>query len=266
MADLGKVIGDLAAEGDDLDSMIAVLPAASWSIETPAAGWDITRQVAHLTWTDEVTTVAVTDADAFAGYVEAAMANIDGYVDACAAEVAGCEPAELLARWRAGRAALARALAAVPDGQKLPWFGPPMSATSMATARLMETWAHGQDIADALGFERTPTTRLRNIAHIGVRTRDFAYAAHLRTPPSEPFLVVLDAPDGDSWSWGPGDATQQVRGPALDFCLLVTQRRHLDDLSLEAVGDDAVEWLTLAQAFAGPPGGGRVAGQFGDRQ
>ena len=265
MADLGKVIADLAAEGDDLDAIVAALADDSWSIETPAAGWDIALQVAHLTWTDEVTTVAVTDADEFAGYVEAAMANIDGYVDACAAEVAAAEPAELLARWRAGRAALNDALAAVPDGTKLPWFGPPMSATSMATARLMETWAHGQDIADALGVERVPTARLRNIAHIGVRTRDFAYASNLRDPPSEPFLVELDAPDGDSWTWGPEDAEQQVRGPAVDFCLLVTQRRHLDDLRLVAVGDDAAEWLTIAQAFAGPPGGGRAAGQFGGR-
>lgn len=264
MADLGAVITDLEAEGDDLDALVATIPPGSWSIETPAAGWDIARQIAHLTWTDEVTFVAVTDADAFGDYVEQALANIDGYVDACAAEVAECAPADLLVRWRAGRVALNTALATVPDGRKLPWFGPPMSATSMATARLMETWAHGQDIADALGVERAPTARLRNIAHIGVRTRDFAYASNLRTPPTEPFRVELDGPDGDTWTWGRDDAAQQVRGPALDFCLLVTQRRHLDDLALEATGEDAAEWLTIAQAFAGPPGGGRESGQFGD--
>jgi uncharacterized protein (TIGR03084 family) len=265
VADLGKVIDDLAAEGDDLDAIVAPLSAATWTVPTPSSGWDIARQIAHLTWTDEVTAVAATDADTFAGFVEAAMANIEGYVDACAAEVAETGPAELLGRWRAGRAAVTHALAGIPDGQKLPWFGPPMSATSMATARLMETWAHGQDVADALGVNRVPTARLRNIAHIGVRTRDFAYAAHLRTPPPEPFFVALDAPDGDIWTWGPDDATQQVRGPALDFCLLVTQRRHRDDLSLVAVGSDADEWLGIAQAFAGPPGKGRTPGQFGER-
>ena len=265
VADLGKVIADLAAEGDDLDAIVAALPSSSWSASTPAPGWDIARQVAHLAWTDEVTTVAITDADAFAGYVEAALADIDGYVDACAAEVADTEPAALLGRWRAGRKALTDALASVPDGQKLPWFGPPMSATSMATARLMETWAHGQDIADALGVERVPTSRLRNIAHIGVRTRDFAYGARLRTPPSEPFFVALDAPDGDTWTWGPEDAAQRVHGPALDFCLLVTQRRHRDDLALVAEGADADEWLTIAQAFAGPPGAGRAPGEVGGR-
>lgn len=258
------VLEDLAAEGDDLDALVATIPPESWAIPTPAAGWDIARQIAHLTWTDEVTVIAATDAAAFAGYVEAALADIDGYVDACAAEVAVDAPAELLTRWRAGRRALLQALAAAPAGEKLPWFGPPMAATSMATARLMETWAHGQDVADARSITRAPTSRLRNIAHIGVRTRDFAFAANARTPPADPFLVVLDAPDGTTWTWGPEDAAQRIRGTALDFCLLVTQRRHQDDLALEAVGADAETWLSIAQAFAGPPGSGRIAGTFDD--
>ncbi len=149
------------------------------------------------------------------------------------------------------------ALAAFPDGQRLPWFGPPMSATSMATARIMETWAHGEDVADALGVRREPTARLKHVAHIGVRARNFAYSVHQLPPPEEEFRVELTAPDGQLWTWGPEDAAQRVTGPALDFCLLATQRRHLDDLALESVGDDAAKWLTIAQAFAGAPGGGR---------
>ena len=58
-------------------------------------------------------------------------------------------PVDLLARWDAGRTTLAAALREVPDGHKMPWFGPPMSATSMATARFMETWAHALDVYDA---------------------------------------------------------------------------------------------------------------------
>jgi uncharacterized protein (TIGR03084 family) len=125
----------------------------------------------------------------------------------------------------------------------------------------METWAHGQDVADALGVTRTPTDRLRHVAHIGVRTRDFAYAAHRRTPPTDPFRVELTAPDGSLWTWGPEDATQRVSGPALHFGLLVTQRRHRDDLALRAVGAEADEWLGIAQAFAGGPGAGRAPGR-----
>jgi uncharacterized protein (TIGR03084 family) len=64
------------------------------------------------------------------------------------------------------------------------------------------------------------------------------------------------------WTWGPDDALQRVTGPAVDFCLLVTQRRHRDDLALVAEGVDADAWLDIAQAFAGPPGEGRTKGQF----
>jgi uncharacterized protein (TIGR03084 family) len=124
----------------------------------------------------------------------------------------------------------------------------------------METWAHGQDVADALGVERAATDRLRHVAHIGVRTRDFAYAVHGQAPPGEPLRIELVAPSGELWAWGPQDAAQQVTGPALDFCLLVTQRRHRDDLAVTAVGPDADAWLDIAQAFAGPPGEGRRPG------
>ena len=116
-----------------------------------------------------------------------------------------------------------------------------MSVTSMVTARLMETWAHGQDVADALGATRIPTDRLRHIAHLGFRTRDFAYAARGLTPPASPFRVELVAPDGSTWAHGPEDASDRVSGSALDFCLLVTQRRHRDDVDLVATGD-ADEW------------------------
>ena len=48
-----------------------------------------------------------------------------------------------------------------------------------------------------------------------------------------------------------------MTGPALDFCLLVTQRRHRDDLALSIDGPAATEWMTIAQAFAGTAGTGR---------
>jgi uncharacterized protein (TIGR03084 family) len=166
-------------------------------------------------------------------------------------------PDRLLADWRGTRVQLHTELLNVADGRKLPWFGPPMSAPSMATARLMETWAHGLDVADALGVHRPPTARLRSIAHIGVRTRDVAFAVHGLTPPPEPFRVELRAPDGTTWSWGPEDAVQRVTGSAEDFCMLVTQRRAPASLDVTAHGAEAVKWLSIAQAFAGPPGRGR---------
>jgi uncharacterized protein (TIGR03084 family) len=132
-----------------------------------------------------------------------------------------------------------------------------MSVASMATARLMETWAHGLDVADALGLPPSVSPRLRHVAHIGVRTRDYAFLQHGLPVPAEPFRVELAAPDGTTWSWGPEDAAQRVSGSALDFCLRVTRRRHRDDLALQATGPEADRWLDVAQAFAGPAGSER---------
>lgn len=259
---MNAVLTDLSAEGDELDALAANLAAEQWRLPTPAEGWTIAHQVAHLAWTDEVALASASDPAGFAEIVHRAGEDPYGFVDRAAEEGARTPPTKLLAEWRSGRTRLLDALRELPDGTRLDWFGPPMSVASMATARIMETWAHGQDIADTLGTHRSPTARLRHVAHLGVRTRDFAYAVHERTPPAEPFRVELVGPGGAHWTWGPEDATQRVTGPALDFCLLVTQRRHPDDLAVEAAGADAAQWLGIAQAFAGAPGAGRTAGRL----
>ena len=257
MAGAEGVVADLRAESDALDDLVAGLDENDWRRATPAPGWTIAHQVAHLWWTDRVSVVAVTDEPGFAEILAEAATNPAGFVDDGAERLARTPPAEMLADWRRTRSRLHDELVKVVDGRKLPWFGPPMSAASMATARLMETWAHGLDVADALGVTRPATARLRSIAHIGVRTRDFAFTVHGLPVPAEPFLVELLAPDGSMWSWGPADAGQRVTGSAEDFCMLVTQRRPRAELDVTAIGDDAATWLTIAQAFAGPPGAGR---------
>lgn len=262
MADTGPVLDDLAAESQQVDDMVASLDETAWARGTPAAGWTVAHQIAHLAWTDQKSLLAVRAPAEFPDEIQRAMAVGDAFVDGGAAEGAAKRPGTLLAEWRRGRADLASALREVPQGTKIPWFGPPMSAASMATARLMETWAHGQDIADALGVSHEPAPRLWQIVRFGTRTRDFAFAAHSLDPPDEPFRIELAAPDGEIWSFGPEDAAQRVTGTALDFCLLVTQRRHRDDTDLRTEGEQADAWLDIAQAFAGPPGNGRKAGQF----
>lgn len=127
----------------------------------------------------------------------------------------------------------------------------------MATGRLMETWAHGQDIAETLQIPHPVTNRLRHVAHVAVRARDYAFVAHGLTAPADPVYVELTAPDSAIWTGGPADAKQYIQGPALDFCLLATQRCHRSDTDLVATGPDAERWLDIAQAFAGPPGAGR---------
>lgn len=182
MADLGVILGDLDAESRTLDDVVADLPASDWARATPAEGWTVAHQIAHLTWTDGKALIATAHPEDWQAEVESLLTVGEHYVDEAAAEGADLSPGELLDRWRAGRARLAEALAAVPDEQKLPWYGPPMSAASMVTARLMETWAHGQDVYDALGLRREPTARLWHIARFGTRTRDFAYLLNSLAP------------------------------------------------------------------------------------
>jgi uncharacterized protein (TIGR03084 family) len=253
---LTDVLADLAAEGAWLDAVLAGLDDDGWLAPTPAPGWTIAHQVAHLAWTDTQALFAANDTQAFTVTVERMLSG-ELTVDSAAAQGAALPPPELLAGWRAGRTELAAVLAAVPAGTKMPWYGPPMSAASMATARLMETWAHGHDVADAVGVAYPDTDGLRHIAYLAVRTRDFSFTVHGETPPPDPFEVRLTAPDGTLWSWGPAGAAQRVEGPARDLCLLATQRRHRSDTGLVATGPDADRWLDIAQAFAGPPGGGR---------
>jgi uncharacterized protein (TIGR03084 family) len=254
---LAEVLADLRAEGDRLDDLVAPLDDAAWRTPTPAEGWTVAHQVAHLAWTDEVAVKAATDKAAWDEVVLEAIGDPDGFVDAEAEQGAQVPPGELLARWRTARAALAKVLREHPDGEKLPWFGPPMSATSMATARFMETWAHGRDVADALGVVPARDDSVRHVVHLGVRTRGYSFKNNGLEPPADPIRVSLTLPGGSVFEEGPEDAAQSVTGSAYDFALLVTQRAHRNDLDLTATGPDADRWLDLAQAFAGPAGGGR---------
>ena len=257
MAERIDLLAELAAEADALDAVVAGLDETGWRRPTPAEGWTVAHQIAHLAWTDEWALAAARDPEAFVQSVVRAGDRLAAAVDNGAKAGATHAPDRLLARWRTGRIALAQRLTALPEGTRLPWFGPPMSAVSMATARLMETWAHGLDVTDALGLPPSVSPRLRHVAHLGVRTRDFAFGQNGLPAPAEPFRVELTAPDGELWTWGPQDAAQRVTGAALDFCLRVTRRRHRDDLELRAVGPDADRWLDVAQAFAGGPGAER---------
>ncbi|KAA0235004.1 MAG: hypothetical protein JJLCMIEE_01247 [Acidimicrobiales bacterium] len=256
--DVTAVSADLSAEQDDLDELVADLSDEQWDLDTPSPRWTVADQVAHLRYFDHVAAMAITDPEAFAterdGLFAAAADGDLGVDEFTLGSCRGLAPAELLATWRDARGRLAAAAATLDDGRRINWYGPSMSAKSFLTARLMEVWAHGQDIVDAVGAVRPATDRLRHVAQLGVITRGWSYVNRGLEPPEEDVRVELTSPCGDdTWSWGSEDAPNRVSGPAEDFCLVVTQRRHLDDTSLEVAGEAAREWLELAQAFAGPP-------------
>ena len=135
---------------------------------------------------------------------------------------------------------------------RVDWYGRAMSGRSFLTARLMETWAHGTDVADTVGLRLEATDRLRHVAHLGFITREWSYRVRGEEPPEASIRVELTSPSGELWTFGPSDTAETITGPAEDFCLVATQRRHVDDTSLVA-GPLGREWLLRAQAFAGPP-------------
>lgn len=255
-----ELAGDLAAESAELRALLADLPddPTGWGRPTPAVGWSVRDQISHLAYFDDVAIRSATDPDGFADDLARMLADGGVDPDRIAARFRTTPGPELLAWFDSARSRLITVFGALDPAVRVPWFGPAMSAASSLTARIMETWAHGQDVADALGVRRPPTARLRHVAHIGVGARRFSYAAHGRIAPDAPIRVDLAAPDGERWTWGPPDAPDRITGPALDFCLLVTQRRHRADTELAVTGRYADEWLSIAQAFAGPPGPGRL--------
>ena len=255
-------LDDLEDEYAALDAVVAGLDAAAWDTPTPADGWAVRDQIFHLGFSEELATTALVDADAFAELLADLLSRLDDLEREFVIRARAAHPDALLQCWRAARSSTVRALRAHDPRVRVPWVTGTMSPASFATARLMETWAHGQDVVDALGITRVPTRRLRHIADLGVRTRAFSFTVRGLPVPEAPVFVRLDAPDGDTWTWGPDDAADRVLGPALDFCLVVTRRRHPADTRLVAEGRAAAAWLSVAQAFAGPPTPGRAPGQF----
>jgi len=251
---------DVAAEREDLMRVLRNLDADGWAAVTPAEPWTVRDQVVHLGFFDRVAALAASDAERFAEERAQALADLAAYETRSLAAGPASGPA-VWRWWSDGAAEFERAVTGRDGSARVPWFGPEMALPSLVSARLMETWAHGQDVADALGIQRTPTDRLRHVAALTVRARPYAFAIRGLEPPAEPVRVELTAPSGAEWVFNP-EGTQAIRGTALHFCLVLTRRRHVADTGLVAEGPAARQWLEIGQAYAGPPGAGRRPGQF----
>ncbi|MHB1519009.1 MAG: TIGR03084 family metal-binding protein [Acidimicrobiales bacterium] len=254
MTDLDRLRDDLAAEQTALDDVVRSLDDEQWHLPTSSAGWSVADQIGHLAYFDCAASMAIIDPPAFARSVEALVESVPevGQDAFTLGEFRALEPPEQLNQWRVARIRLAGASATLSDGDRINWYGPPMGAKSFLTARLMETWAHGGDVAEAVGAALLPTDRIRHIAQLGYLTRGWSYAVRGEQPPKGRIRLELSGPSGETWTWGPGEADDAVCGTAEEFCLVVTQRRHLDDTAL-LTGELGRHWLLRAQAFAGPP-------------
>jgi uncharacterized protein (TIGR03084 family) len=252
--DVSDVLDDLIAEQETLDRVVAGLGDGQYATATPSPRWNVSDQLGHLTYFDNTAALAITDPAAFAAHRDDLVRSLADQLaadDITLGAFRALAPAEQLTAWRHGRLDLEAAARTLTDDTRIEWYGPSMGSKSFLTARLMEVWAHGQDVCDAVGATRAATDRIRHIAQLGVITRGWSYLVRGEQPPDGDVRVELTAPSGAVWTWGADDAPARVRGPAEDFCLVVTQRRHVGDTRLELVGESARDWMHKAQAFAG---------------
>lgn len=249
--DYGGLVAELRSESELLSDRLQELSFEDWGRVTPAEGWSIQDQVSHLAFFDDATKLALIEPDNFTPMADKLIADGMDFPDRIAAQLRILAPEALLQWFVAARRDLLAAFAADDPKRRVPWFGPEMSVASSATARLMETWAHGHDIYEALGVQHPVSPGLRSIAHLGVSTFAFSHRLNGLAVPSEPVGVELHSPEGETWTWGPQDAANRIVGAAQDFVLTVTQRKHWTETGLAVDGAVATGWMEVAQAFAG---------------
>ncbi len=258
---------DFRAEADELHAFLRTLGERDWSRPTTFQRWTPWDVVAHLHLYDQVSLASLAGGEAFAAERSRLVRDDREGRDqrrACAREIRRARRVQLLSHWIDGARSLAAQLGESDPKRRLPWFGPDMGVRMFTTARLMETWAHGQEVYDLMRVERAHTDRLRHIAEIGVRTFAWTFVNRKLEVPGPPPYVRLVAPSGAVWEWNEPSETSRVTGTAVDFCRTVTQVRNAADTGLEVVGDVATRWMAIAQCFAGgatdPPKPGERAG------
>ncbi len=253
---LARVVEDLTAEGDELYALLKDTDTGFWTETSSFKDWTVWDVIAHLHFSDYIALTSLSGKAAFRALAEEIAASKAGlkYVNQWLAQDGpSITGPDLLERWRNTFKQLCHALGAADPTQRFAWFGPGMKARMFATARQMETWAHGWEIYDLMNKPRVHTDRIHNIVAIGVRTYGWTFANRKLEVPEDVPHVVLQAPSGATWTFNDPDTEHRIEGDAVEFCQVVTQVRHVEDTQLRVQGDNARAWMEIAQCFAGPP-------------
>jgi uncharacterized protein (TIGR03084 family) len=247
---------DFRDESDALFQLIENLDDSDWTRATQFKHWTANDIIAHLHMGNYAADLSLKGGEEFANYARQ-LAELGGasgrHLDATHAWLGGMKTRELLRRWRVFYREMADRFVVADPRKRVKWFGPDMSVLSSISARLMETWAHGQALYDLFGRTRIDTDRIKNIAVIGINTFGWTFINRgLKRPGVRP-TVRLTAPSGALWQWPQADSDNLIEGAAAEFCQVVAQTRNIADTSLRVVGETATRWMAIAQCFAGPP-------------
>lgn len=246
---------DFREESLALYRLLKPLDAAAYETETQFKRWTFNDILRHIHVWNVAADQSLNDQTALQAFLlQVGLAlkkgDLRAFEEKWLADVSG---PELLERWHDQFMDMSADFAAADPHARVRWAGPDMSVRSSITARLMETWAHGQAIYDALGVDRIEADRIRNVAMLGVNTFGWTFRNRGLPVPPEPPLVRLTAPSGDTWTWNDSATENRIEGSVTDFCLVVTQARNVADTGLRVVGETAKRWMAIAQCFAGPP-------------
>lgn len=246
---------DFQDESEALHELIQDIAPEQLSQPTQFKGWTINDVIGHLHIWNRAALLSLTDEPAFLNFYQ----ELNGFMEKGGKSLndferqwlQGAAGNELLQIWREYYQRTAAAFADCDPKKRVKWAGPEMSALSSITARLMETWAHGQEAYDSLGVERVNTDRIKNIVVLGINTFGWTYKVNELPMPEQMPCVCLTAPSGEEWNFGECNDKECVRGSAEDFCQVVTQVRNLADVNLKVKGEVATQWMSIAQCFAG---------------
>jgi len=247
---------DFRDESDALYALLEPLSDSDFERKTLFKDWTVNDVLAHLHFFNLAADLTLEDGDAFLrllNTLRSARDTGETLVAATDRMLDGVRGRALLALWHDGYRAMADHYAAADPKQRVKWAGPDMSVRSSVTARLMETWAHGQEIYDLLGVERRDRDRIRNIVVLGVNTFGWTFSNRGEEAPADKPYLRLTAPSGDLWEWHEPSDANFIEGSATAFCQVVTQTRNIADTGLKVVGHTATRWMSVAQCFAGDP-------------
>lgn len=247
---------DYCDECNALYALLTPLSDDAFAYSTLFKGWTINDVLGHLHMYDQAAVITLDDDNAYTAFdgptLEALVRGVP-LTTYTAQWLDGLKGRALLQQWHEFAGEVARRYAELDSDKRVVWGKVRMSARSCISARLMETWSHGQAVYDRLGKIRDEHDRIKSIAFLGVNTFGFSFTNRKLEPPAEKPFVRLVAPSGAIWTWNAPDVQSSVEGSAVEFCQVVAQTRNVADTKLVIKGDAATRWMAIAQCFAGLP-------------